>query len=275
MDTPLFSVKNIGKIFPGMAAVATGNAAPGGGEFTALNNVSFDIVQGQCLLIAGSNGSGKTLLMRIVAGLLEPSGGDVLFRGRSLYGGRRSEMRNVEKSLRRELGLVLQDADAQIVGETVAEDVIFGPENLGMSAADANACATQALAAMGLAEKRDNAPRRLSGGEKRRLAVAGVLAMGCNTVIMDEPFANLDWPGVVQTLSIIRDLKKEGKTLIILSHELEKVLALADRLIILHRGVLRDDGLPAEVLDRLDHDWGVRDPRRNYSAIEDCSWLES
>jgi biotin transport system ATP-binding protein len=269
MDTPLFSVKNIVKIFPGIIG------ADATGEFTALNDVSFDMDQGQCLLIAGSNGSGKTLLMRIVAGLLEPSGGDVLFKGQSLYSGRRAEMRHAEKSLRRELGLVLQDADAQIVGETVAEDAIFGPENLGMSAADANACATQALVAMGLAEKRDNAPRRLSGGEKRRLAVAGVLAMGCNTIIMDEPFANLDWPGVVQTLSIIRDLKSEGKTLIILTHELEKALALADRLIILHRGRLCADGLPAEVLDRLDPAWGVRDPRRNYAAIEDCSWLEN
>jgi len=102
-----------------------------------------------------------------------------------------------------------------------------------------------------------------------------VLAMGCGTVIMDEPFANLDWPGVVQTLSIIRDLKKSGKTLIILTHELEKAAALADRLIILHRGRLRDDGPPARVLDSIDPAWGVRDPRRNYTAIEDCSWLET
>jgi biotin transport system ATP-binding protein len=97
--------------------------------------------------------------------------------------------------------------------------------------------------------------------------------MGCHTVILDEPFANLDWPGVVQTLKIIGDLKKDGKTVILLTHELEKALALADRLIILHRGSIRDDGKPEEVLNRLDPDWGVRDPRRNYSRVEDCSWL--
>ncbi|MDR2717320.1 MAG: energy-coupling factor ABC transporter ATP-binding protein [Treponema sp.] len=262
MNPPLFAVNNICKIFP---------AASGGGSFTALHNINIDILTGQCLIIAGSNGSGKTLLMRIIAGLLEPSSGDVLFRGQSLYSGRRRE---TEKALRRELGLVFQDADAQIVGETVIEDVTFGPENLGLSAADASACADKALAAMGLAEKRDNSPRRLSGGEKRRLAVAGVLAMGCGTIIMDEPFANLDWPGVVQTLSIIRDLKNDGKTLIILTHELEKVLALADRLIILHQGVIRHDGNPAAVVDGLDPVWGVRDPRRNYAAVKDCSWLE-
>jgi biotin transport system ATP-binding protein len=263
----LFIVRNISKIFPG---------ATGGESFIALNGIDLDIVEGQCLLIAGSNGSGKTLLMRIIAGLMEPSGGDVLFRGRSLYGAeKRGERRETERLLRKELGLVFQDADTQIVGETIAEDVAFGPENLGLSAADVSACADKALAAMGLSEKRDNSPRRLSGGEKRRLVIAGVLAMGCNTIIFDEPFANLDWPGVVQTLSIIRDLKNSGRTVIILTHELEKVLALADRLAILHRGVICNDGLPAEVLDNLDPAWGVRDPRRNYAAVEDCSWLEN
>jgi biotin transport system ATP-binding protein len=261
---PLFCVNNISKNFPGVT---------GGEPFTALNGINLEIVEGQCLLVAGSNGSGKTLLMRIISGLLEPSGGDVLFRGRSLYGGKRGERRETERLLRGELGLVFQDADAQIVGETVAEDAAFGPENMGLSPADVGVRVDKALTSLGLSEKLDNSPRRLSGGEKRRLAVAGVLAMGCNTVIMDEPFANLDWPGVVQTLSIIRDLKNSGKTLIILTHELEKTLALADRLVILHRGVICNDGPPAGVLDSLDPAWGVRDPRRNYAAVEDCSWL--
>jgi biotin transport system ATP-binding protein len=79
---------------------------------------------------------------------------------------------------------------------------------------------------------------------------------------------------VVRTLGIIRDLKNSGKTLIILTHELEKVLALADRLVILHQGLIRNDGPPAEVLDKLDSAWGVRDPRRNYTSVEDCTWLE-
>ena len=263
----LFSIQNISKFFP----------HPSGGEaFAALREVNLDIDEGSFLLIAGSNGSGKTLLMKILAGLLEPGGGEVLFQQRPLYNAKqgRAQRRKTERSLRRELGLVFQDADAQIVGETVAEDTIFGPENLGFSAAEAKALAEKALSSLGLAEKRDSSPRRLSGGEKRRLAIAGVLAMGCGTIIMDEPFANLDWPGVVQTLRVISELKTSGKTLIILTHELEKILALADRLVILHRGRICDDGPPAEVLDRLDPAWGVRDPRQSYGGVEDCTWLE-
>ncbi|MDR1858649.1 MAG: energy-coupling factor ABC transporter ATP-binding protein [Treponema sp.] len=258
-EEPLFSIKNISKNFPGTS---------GDEPFAALSGVSFDIFEGQCLMIAGSNGSGKTLLTRIIAGLLPPSGGELAFRGQSL-----SDSGQPGAVRRRGLGLVFQDAEAQIIGETVEEDAAFGPENLGFSAADAGAMAAQALAAMGLAEKLHYSPRRLSGGEKRRLAIAGVLAMGCTTLILDEPFANLDWPGVMQTLGIIRDLKNQGKTLIILTHEMEKALALADRLIILHRGRICADAPPAEVLDGLDPAWGVRDPRRNYATVEDCSWL--
>jgi biotin transport system ATP-binding protein len=236
-----------------------------GEAFCALDRVNLDLRRGEFLVLAGSNGSGKTLLMRCMAGLLDPQEGEILFRGQPL-----SRCR----SLRRELGLVFQDAEAQILGETVEEDTAFGPENLGFSREETERRVEAALEAAGLGGKRKRPPRRLSGGEKRRLAVAGVLAMGCDVIIMDEPFANLDWPGVVQVLEVLVSLKQGGKTLVVLTHELEKVLALADRLIILHRGIIRDDGGPAEVLDRLDRAWGVRDPRRSYRSAGDCSWLD-
>jgi biotin transport system ATP-binding protein len=175
--------------------------------------------------------------------------------------------------LRRQVGLVFQDADAQIIGETVEEDIRFGPENLKLPEPEIAAVLEKCLDALELKEKRDFPPRRLSGGEKRRLAAAGVLAMGCETLIMDEPFANLDWPGVAQVLKIIQGLKGEGKTVIILTHELEKVLAFAGRLVILAGGKIRDSGKPEEVLDRLESSWGVRDPRRNYRNAGDCTWL--
>jgi biotin transport system ATP-binding protein len=250
----LFSVRKLSVVF------RTGEA-----EHRALDGIDFDIYEGECLLIAGSNGSGKTLLMKIIAGLMTPSEGAVLFRGENLE--------QCGEKLRRSVGLVFQDADAQFVGETVAEDLAFGPENLGLSKDEVRSRVEYALAAAGLLEKRSALPRRLSGGEKRRLAVAGVMAMGCDTVIFDEPFANLDWPGVVQTLEIIRDLKQASRTVIVLTHELEKVLAFADRLVILDRGRLKDDGKPAELLSRLKAEYGVRNPLHQYTRVEDCSWL--
>jgi biotin transport system ATP-binding protein len=252
---PLFSVSNLTKTF-----------LPGGpAEVKALAGVSLEIRSGEFLLIAGANGSGKTVLMLILAGLMENGGGEVLFRGQPLD--------SVRNELRRHIGLVFQDADAQIVGETVAEDIAFGPKNLGVSKTALEGQALLAMQAVGLEHKELCPPRNLSGGEKRRLAVAGVLAMGCQTIILDEPFANLDWPGVLQVLAVLRKLKEEGKTVILLTHELEKVLALVDRLVILHRGVVREDGAPEIVLDRLRDEYGVRDPRKGYAPAEDRPWL--
>jgi biotin transport system ATP-binding protein len=246
----LFSVSNLTKTFyPGSPE-----------EIRALAGVNLEIRSGEFLLVAGANGSGKTVLMLILAGLMEGGGGEILFRGQPLH--------SVREDLRRHIGLVFQDADAQIVGETVAEDIAFGPKNLGFSKAALEEETLRAMAAVGLENKASRPARNLSGGEKRRLAIAGVLAMGCRTIILDEPFANLDWPGTLQVLESLRKLKQEGTTVILLTHELEKVLALADRLAILHRGIVREEGLPGAVLDRLKDEYGVRDPRRPYPAEE-------
>jgi len=238
----LFSIRGLRKIFPN--------------NFEALSGIDLDIFESECLLIAGANGSGKTLLMRMLAGLLEPSEGEIFFGAKNL--------KDCKKILRSTVGLVFQDADSQILGETVEEDVRFGPENLKLPKEEIEIRLNEALSALDLNGKKDFAARRLSGGEKRRLAVAGVLAMGCQAIIMDEPFANLDWPGVKQVLNIISDLKKRKKTVIILTHELEKVLAFADRLVILADGKIRDQGDSEAVLNRLDPAWGVRDPRKHY-----------
>jgi biotin transport system ATP-binding protein len=244
-DTPqknvLFEIRGIKKEFAG--------------GFFALDNISIDIIENETLLIAGSNGSGKTLLMRILAGLTSASEG------------------TIKKKSAQSIGLVFQDPDAQFVGETVEEDIAFGPSNLGIGKEEIAVRVAIALEKTGLTEKRSLSPRRLSGGEKRRLAVAGILAMGCRVIIMDEPFANLDMTGVVQVLTIIQELKKDKVTLIILTHELEKVLAFADRLVILHNGQIREDGKPEEVLNRLQPEYGVRDPRHSCTSAEECTWL--
>jgi biotin transport system ATP-binding protein len=245
MPELLFSVQGLKKKFPN--------------GYMGANGINLGIYEGECLLIAGSNGSGKTVLMRMMAGLMEPSEGKILYRGKTL-----SQWGN---AIRLYVGLVFQDADAQIIGETVEEDIRFGPENLKLGKAEIAKRLDYALEKLGLGDKKEYAPRLLSGGEKRRLAVAGVLAMGCETIIFDEPFANLDWPGVVQVLNIIQELKAQKKTVIILTHELEKVMALSDRLIILDKGVIRDSGIPEEVLDRLDKSWGIRDPRHTYNLL--------
>jgi biotin transport system ATP-binding protein len=227
--------------------------------------LDLEIEEGACLVVAGANGSGKTILMKIITGLMDATSGEILFRGRPLA-------KSIAE-LRRSVGLVFQEADSQILGETVVEDVRVGPKNLKMPREQLEKQVSSAIKAVGLAGKEDFLSHNLSGGEKRRLAVAGVLAMGCQTVIMDEPFANLDFPGVQNVLEIIKKLKESGKTLIILTHELEKVLAFAERLVILHRGKLAADGEPETVLDNLKAEYGVRDPRCSYKTVKDCTWL--
>jgi len=266
---PIFSVKGLYKRYPHVpAGFRTYSGYEGQKEscvIEVLSAVSLEIFEGECLIIAGANGSGKTLLMHILAGLLEPTEGEVFFRGKPL-----KECRDL---LRRSVGLVFEDPDAQILGETIEEDIRFGPENLKLPEIEIINRLEETLESLDLKKKRYFPSRHLSGGEKRRLAAAGVLAMGCEVIFMDEPFANLDWPGVVQVLKIIETLKRSGKTIVILTHELEKVLAFADRLLILAGGKIRDEGESEAVLNRLDPAWGVRDPRRFYKSAGDCTWL--
>lgn len=256
MTSPLFALRGLCKSFPNGT--------------TALQGIDLDIIEGECLLVAGSNGSGKTVLMHILAGLSRPSSGSLHFRGVPLP----AALSRPDGGIRGGVGLVFQDADAQLLGETVAEDVAYGPRERGVRGAELEERGKECIKLAGLEGKESWPPASLSGGEKRRLAVAGILAVGAGCIIMDEPFANLDWPGIRQVLAIIRDLKAKGHSLIILTHELEKVLAHADRLAILDRGRIRDIGRPLEVLDRGLEQWGVRDPRHRYDAVEDCTWLD-
>ena len=113
----------------------------------------------------------------------------------------------------------------------------------------------------------------LSGGEKRRLAVAGIIAMNRSLIIFDEPFANLDWPGVKTVCSILKQLKEERKTIIVLTHELEKIIGMADRFIVLDKGKIRFDGTPEEGLKEPLEKWSIRNPVTAYHSLEDLVWL--
>ena len=216
------------------------------------------------MVVAGPNGSGKTTLIRHLNGLLQPTSGRVFVEGVS-----------VQKDLlraRRLVGMMFQDADSQIVGETVRDDVAFGPENLRLDVDQINARVSAALEAVGLKDYANRRPHMLSGGEKRRLAIAGILAMEPKVIVFDEPFASLDYPGVKQVLKQILALHQGGHTIIVITHDLEKVLAHADRLVIMQNGKIVKDGAPAEILGDIET-YGVRAPCASHLGLEVRSWL--
>jgi biotin transport system ATP-binding protein len=246
-------LQNVTKRFPVYSENLFNDSQSRNGAFYALDDVSFELESGCCTIIAGANGSGKSVLMSIIAGLESPTSGTV-----RTYA---------------EVGLIFQEPDAQILGETPREDVAFGPRNKGLSKNECKARVEKALAETGLALKADFPARSLSGGEKRRLAAAGIMAMDCSIIIFDEPYANMDFHGVVQANQLIKKLLAGGKTVIILTHELEKSLALADRFIVLFHGKKAFDGSPAEALLLDLEDWGISHPLRKPALkLEDLVW---
>ena len=221
------------------------------GKLTALENICLEIFEGECVVIGGENGSGKSVLMSIIAGLEKCDSG------------------KVEAP---QVGLVFQEAETQILGETPEEDIAFGPKNLGWKKADVENAVKAALEKTGLLAKKDFPARFLSGGEKRRLAVACMLAMNPPVIILDEPYANLDYSGVKQVNALIRQLKADGKTVIILTHEIEKCLGLAHRFVVLFKGQKVFDGAPGEGLQQNLEQWNIRNPIVSYKGVQDLIW---
>jgi len=231
---------------------------------SGLDGINLKIPEGTFVIIAGSNGSGKTTLIRHLNGLLLPTDGFVKVAGVSV---KKDPMR-----ARRLVGMMFQDADSQIVGETVCADVAFGPENLGLDNDQIDERVARALDAVGLENFAEQRPHLLSGGEKRRLAIAGILAMQPRVIAFDEPFASLDYPGVQQVLRQILSLHQAGHTILVVTHDLEKVLAHADRLIIMQQGRVVRDGVPAEIIGDIET-FGVRAPHISHLEMEALSWL--
>lgn len=231
---------------------------------TSLERIDLTIARGSFVVLAGANGAGKSTLLKHFNGLLRPQEGIVRIAGVPVH----QDLLHA----RRTVGMVFQDADSQIVGETVYDDAAFGPENLNWPAAKIRDSVDSALGLVGLGAMRDRSPHLLSGGEKRRLAIAGVLAMEPEVIVLDEPFANLDYDGVRQVLAHIVDLHAGGRTIIVCVHDLEKVLAHAERLIILQRGRIAADGPPETVVLEAEA-YGIRLPAaiRMGGVVE--SWL--
>lgn len=218
----------------------------------ALQDVSFSVKKGEFLVIGGKNGSGKSVLMSLIAGLDKQTIGTIKCD---------------------EVGLVFQDANSQILGETPLEDVLFGLRNLQLKKQERLQKAEETLKQCGLFEKRDFQARVLSGGEKRRLAVAGILALNRDFIIFDEPFANLDLIGIKQVCAILKQLKEQNKTIIVLTHDLEKILGLADSFIILDSGKIKFNGTPEDGLKLNLEEFGIKNPLTSYNSVKDLFWI--
>lgn len=213
-------------------------------EKHALKDVSFEIEQGQFVGIIGHTGSGKSTLIQHLNGLVKATSGKILYEGQNIY-----EEGYDMKKLRSQVGLVFQYPEYQLFEADVLSDVCFGPKNQGLSREECEKCAREALALVGFPEKYySQSPFELSGGQKRRVAIAGILAMHPRVLVLDEPTAGLDPKGRDEILDQIQHLHREtGMTVILVSHSMEDIANYVDRIIVMNRGEKMLDGTPKEV----------------------------
>ncbi len=230
-----------------------------------LDAVDLSIREGDYLLLAGRNGAGKSLLSLRLAGLRKVQEGRISYRGSP------SPVRPAE--LRKRVGIVLQDAQTQVIGQTLLEDAAFGPSSMRLSREECEHRARGALERVSLGDLADRNPVTLSGGELRRLAVAGLIAMGHEILILDEPFANLDYPSIKSVLSTLEDIRSGGATIVVLTHEIEKVLAHANRIAIMEKGRIAFDGDPDALSGQDFEAFGLHDPFRTRTKRSELSWL--
>lgn len=212
------------------------------GEIPALRDLSLNITAGRKMAILGPNGAGKSTLLLHLNGSLRPHQGVVLLADQPGYYTRRGL-----SQWRSRVALVLQDADDQIFAATVAEDVSFGPLNQGLSEAETRERVQIALAALGIADLAGRPPHMLSGGQKKRVAIAGAVAMQPEILLLDEPTAGLDREGAEQLIAVLRGLGQRGMTLVFSTHDIDLALALADDVTLFQGGTVLAQG-GAEVL---------------------------
>lgn len=243
----LLQVKNITKEF---------NGTP------CLNRVSFSLEKGELLLIAGANGSGKTLLIKHLNGLYKVKKETLFLKGVDQF--------KKNNNLKKNIGIVFQNPETQIVSLTVLEDIMFGPLNLGISYEEAKELALTALDRLDIRHLKNRSPYTLSGGELKRVTIAGILVMKPEIIVLDEPFIGLDYPGVKSVIEAIIRLQKSGETIIIITHDLEKVLKYPNRVIIMEKGCIKFNGKPEEALTNLEK-YGIRRPSQK--SIEEMTWL--
>ena len=214
------------------------------GEKVALHDVNIKIEQGEMIGLIGHTGSGKSTLIQHLNGLLKPTSGAVFYDGKDI-----NDSDFSKKKLRSKVGLVFQYPEYQLFESTVIDDVKFGPKNIGMDSLKIDMNSFQALKQVGIGEDLlDVSPLELSGGQKRRVAIAGVLAMEPEALILDEPTAGLDPSGRDEILDLVAKLHKERNlTVILVSHSMEDVARYVERLIVMNHGTVAFDATPGEV----------------------------
>lgn len=232
------------------------------GKNPILQGVNLKVEPAEIVVLAGRNGCGKSILSRHIRGLipLKKDQGDIRIDGVSMVG---------HKGVYPDVGLVFQDPDLQIVGSSVEKDIAFGPENLKMDREEVSRRVRSIGDQLELTKLFTRRPHTLSGGEKRRVAMAGVMIMEPKLLILDEPFVALDYPMIREILSIIVDLQKRGVATLIITHDLEVCLAHADRLALMSEGAILSQAPPQENIHRIT-EVGLHPPRL---AVGECTWL--
>ena len=213
----------------------------------AIDNINLEIPQGQFVGIIGHTGSGKSTFIQHLNGLLKPTSGRVLSKGEDIH-----RSKEATRDVRFKVGLVFQYPEHQLFEETVYRDIAFGPKNMKLSESEIDERVREAAGFAGVPEELfERSPLELSGGQKRRIAIAGVLAMRPEVLILDEPTAGLDPSGRESILSnVVNYHKDKGATIILVTHSMEDVARLAERLVVFHNGWVAMDGSPSQVFSR-------------------------
>lgn len=214
---------------------------------SAVEDMSFEVREGEFLGIMGHTGSGKSTLIQHLNGLLKPTSGQVLLAGKDIW----AEPKKI-REVRFRVGLVFQYPEYQLFEETVYKDIAFGPANMGRTGAELDRCVREAARLVGIRDDQlDKSPFELSGGQKRRVALAGVLAMEPDVLILDEPTAGLDPAGRENLMANIRDYhRNKQKTIVLVSHSMDEIAQNADRILVLKGAHILMTGTPAEVFAR-------------------------
>ena len=214
-------------------------------NYQALKGVSLKVEKGEMVALLGKNGAGKSTLFLHLNGIFRPDEGKVIIDGEELKYDKKSLLK-----FRQKVGIVFQNPDDQIFAPTVEEDVAFGPLNLGLPMEEVQDRVEQALVCVGMSGYENTAPHHLSGGQKKRVAIAGILAMKPEIMVLDEPTAGLDPQGVVDLSILLRELNDEGITIIISTHDVDLVPTYAEKVFVLVDGLLIAEGTPKEIFSK-------------------------